>query len=288
MSKVWRIIDIIKWAEEYFSQSLIANPKLEIEWLLRSLLKCNKLDIYLRFEEPLNTKQLAVLKEWINRRTKNNEPLQYITGFCEFYGRRYIVNPKVLIPRQETERIIDLAIEKSNLIENPYIIDIGTGSGCVALACASEIPNSKVFGIDISSDALQIAEQNKSRLRLENIYFGMVDILVDIPDTPSKKYDLLASNPPYVSTNDMKNLPKEIKNFEPHIALTDFKDGLIFYHRLAELGRKIVKVNGWMILEVGLGNHPNEVLSIFKYSNYRNLKLIKDFNGDNRVLIAQV
>ena len=288
MSKVWRIIDIIKWAENYFSQNRFANPKLEIEWLLRSLLKCNKLDIYLRFEEPLNTKQLAVLKEWINRRTKNNEPLQYITGFCEFYGRRYIVNPKVLIPRQETERIIDLAIEKSNLIENPYIIDIGTGSGCVALACASEIPNSKVFGIDISSDALQIAEQNKSRLRLENIYFGMVDILVDIPDTPSKKYDLLASNPPYVSKNEMKNLPKEIKNFEPHIALTDFKDGLIFYHRLAELGRKIVKVNGWMILEVGLGSHPNEVLSIFKYSNYRNLRLIKDFNGDNRVLIAQV
>ena len=86
----------------------------------------------------------------------------------------------------------------------------------------------------------------------------------------------------------MKHLSKEIKNFEPHIALTDFRDGLIFYHRLAELGRKIVKVNGWIILEVGLGNHPNEVLSIFKDSNYRNAKLVKDFNGDNRVLIAQV
>ena len=271
-----------------FPKILFANPKLEIEWLLRSLLKCNKLDIYLRFEEPLDTKQLAVLKEWINRRIKNNEPLQYITGSCEFYGRRYIVSPKVLIPRQETERIIDLVIEKSNLIENPYILDIGTGSGCIALSCASEIPNSKVFGIDISSDALQIAEENKSRLNLKNIFFGMVDILVDVPDTSSKKYDLLVSNPPYISKNEMKHLSKEIKNFEPHIALTDFKDGLIFYHRLAELGRKIVKVNGWIILEVGLGNHPNEVLSIFKNLNYRNAKLVKDFNGDNRVLIAQV
>ncbi len=288
MSKVWRIIDIIKWAEKYFSQNLFCNPKLEIEWLLRSLLKCSKLDIYLRFEEPLDTKQLAVLKEWVNRRIKNNEPLQYITGSCEFYGRRYIVNSKVLIPRQETERIIDLAIEKSNLIENPYILDVGTGSGCIALTCASEIPNSKVFGIDISSDALQIAEENKSKLRLKNIYFAIVDILIDIPDTSSRKYDLLAANPPYVAKEEMKHLSKEIKNFEPHIALTDFRDGLIFYHRFAELGRKIVEVNGWIILEVGFGNHPNKVLSIFKDSNYRNAKLIKDFNGDNRILIAQV
>ena len=134
MSKVWRIIDIIKWAEEYFSQSLIANPKLEIEWLLRSLLECSRLDIYLRFEEPLDIKQLSVLKGWINRRIKKKEPLQYITGSCEFYGKTYNVNSKVFIPRQETERIIDLVIEKSNLIGNPYILDIGTGSGCIALS----------------------------------------------------------------------------------------------------------------------------------------------------------
>ena len=112
MSKVWRIIDIIKWAEKYFSQNNINNPRLEIEWLLRSILKCNKLDIYLRFEEPLNSKQLTVLKEWVKRRVNNNEPLQYITESCEFYGRRFIVNPKVLIPRQETERLVDIAIDK--------------------------------------------------------------------------------------------------------------------------------------------------------------------------------
>ena len=116
MSKVWRIIDIIKWAEKYFSKNRFGNPKLEIEWLLRSLLKCNKLDIYLRFEEPLDIKQLAVLKGWINRRIKKKEPLQYITGSCEFYGKTYNVNSKVFIPRQETERVIDLAIETLNPI----------------------------------------------------------------------------------------------------------------------------------------------------------------------------
>ena len=284
MSKIWRIIDIVNWAEKYFSQNQFTNPKLEIEWLLRSLLKCNKLDIYLRFEEPLDKKQLLVLKSWIKRRVKNNEPLQYITGSCEFYGRRYILNSKVLIPRQETERLIDIVIDKSKLVEYPDIIDVGTGSGCIASTLALEISKSNVLGIDISLDALEIAEENKSRLNVKNVFFHEMNILIDVP---FKTCDFLISNPPYISQNEMKNLPKEIKNFEPHIALTDSDDGLIFYHRLGEIGKDILKLNGWIILEVGREEHSSKVYSIFKNLHYRNLELIKDFNGDNRVLIAQ-
>jgi len=284
MSKIWRIIDIVNWAEKYFSQNQFTNPKLEIEWLLRSLLKCNKLDIYLRFEEPLDKKQLSILKSWIKRRVKNNEPLQYITGSCEFYGRRYILNSKVLIPRQETERLIDIVIDKSKLVEYPDIIDVGTGSGCIASTLALEISKSNVLGIDISLDAIEIAEENKSRLNVKNVFFHEMNILIDVP---FKTCDFLISNPPYVSQNEMKNLPKEIKNFEPHIALTDFDDGLIFYHRLGEIGKDMLKLNGWIILEVGRREHSSKVYSIFKNLHYRNLELIKDFNGDNRVLIAQ-
>ena len=284
MSKIWRIIDIINWAEKYFFQNQFTNPKLEIEWLLRSLLKCNKLDIYLRFEEPLDSKQLSVLRSWIKRRVKNNEPLQYITGSCEFYGRRYSVNSKVLIPRQETERLIDIVIEKSIMIEKPDIIDVGTGSGCIALTLALEISKANVFGVDISLDALKVAEENKARLNVKNVLFYEMNILIDMP---SKTYDFLISNPPYVSQKEMKNLSKEIKNFEPHIALTDFDDGLIFYHRLGEIGKDMLKLNGWIILELGKEKHSNKVYSIFKNLHYRNLALIKDFNGDNRVLIAQ-
>jgi len=284
MSKTWRIIDIIKWAEKYFSQNQFTNPKLEIEWLLRSLLKCNKLDIYLRFEEPLDSKQLSVLRSWIKRRVKNNEPLQYITGSCEFYGRRYIVNSKVLIPRQETERLIDIVIDKSNVVVKPNIIDVGTGSGCIALTLALEISKANVFGIDISLDAIKIAEENKSRLNVKNVFFYEMNILMDVP---RKTYDFLISNPPYVSQNEMKNLSEDIKNFEPHIALTDFSDGLIFYRRLGEIGKKMLKINGWIVIEVGRREHSSKVYSIFKNLHYRNLELIKDFNGDNRVLIAQ-
>ena len=284
MSKIWRIIDIINWAEKYFSQNQFTNPKLEIEWLLRSLLKCNKLDVYLRFEEPLDSRQLSVLRSWIKRRVKNNEPLQYITGSCEFYGRRYIVNSKVLIPRQETERLIDIVIDKGNMVEKPDIIDVGTGSGCIALTLALEISKANVFGVDISLDALKIAEENKAMLNVKNVLFYEMNILIDMP---SKTYDFLISNPPYVSQKEMKNLSKEIKNFEPHIALTDFDDGLIFYHRLGEIGKDMLKLNGWIILELGKEKHSNKVYSIFKNLHYKNLALIKDFNGDNRVLIAQ-
>ncbi len=284
MSKIWRIIDIINWAEKYFSQNQFTNPKLEIEWLLRSLLKCNKLDVYLRFEEPLDSRQLSVLRSWIKRRVKNNEPLQYITGSCEFYGRRFIVNSKVLIPRQETERLIDIVIDKSNKLEKPDILDVGTGSGCIASTLALEISKANVFGIDISLDAIKVAEENKSRLNVKNVFFYEMNILID---TPSQTYDFLISNPPYVSQNEMKNLSKEIKNFEPHIALTDFDDGLIFYHRLGKIGKDMLKLNGWIILELGKEKHSNKVYSIFKNLHYRNLALIKDFNGDNRVLIAQ-
>ena len=284
MSKIWRIIDIVNWAEKYFSQNQFINPKLEIEWLLRSLLKCNKLDIYLRFEEPLDKKELSVLKGWIKRRVKTNEPLQYITGSCEFYGRRYSVNSKVLIPRQETERLVDIVIDKSKFVKTPDIIDVGTGSGCIASTLALEISKANVLGIDISLDAIQIAEKNKYRLNVKNVFFYEMNILIDIP---FKTYDFLISNPPYVSQNEMKTLPNEIKNFEPHLALTDFDDGLIFYHRLGEIGKGMLKLNGWIILEVGRREHSIKVYSIFKNLDYRNLELIKDFNGDNRVLIAQ-
>ena len=284
MSKIWRIIDILKWAEKYFSQNQFINPKLEIEWLLRSILKCSKLDIYLRFEEPLDSKQLSVLRSWIKRRVKNNEPLQYITGSCEFYGRKYIVNSKVLIPRQETERIIDIVIDKSKMVEKPHIIDVGTGSGCIASTLALEISKAHVCGIDISLGALKIAEENKARLNVKNVFFYEMNILIDMP---SRTYDFLISNPPYVSQKEMKNLSKEIKNFEPHIAITDFDDGLIFYHRLGEIGKDMLKFNGWIILEVGKEKHSSKVYSIFKSLHYKNLALIKDFNGDNRVLIAQ-
>jgi len=284
MPSTWRVIDLIHWAETYLKEKEFDNPRAEIEWLLCALLDCNRLNVYLRFEEPLSQSQLTILRNWVKRRLQN-EPLQYITGSCDFYGRQFLINSKVLIPRPETERLVDIAIEKMNGINSPSILDVGTGSGCIATTLGLEIPDSKVMGVDISLDALEVANENKARLCSENVLFIEMDILNTLPE---KLFDLLISNPPYIPKNEMENLMKDVKDFEPVIALEDKNNGFTFYKRFAEIGRTLVKPGAWFVLEVGMGDHPMMVKSIFSNSGYLNVELIKDYNGDNRVLVVQV
>ena len=284
MPKTWRVIDLINWAESYFKEKGFENPRSEIEWLLRAVLKCNRMDVYLRFEEPLSQSQLATLRSWVKRRLER-EPLQYITGFCDFYGREFFVNKHVLIPRPETERLIDTVLENLKGIDSPSILDVGTGSGCIATTLGLEIPSSTILGVDVSSDVLQVANENKENLGAENVSFEEMNILKQLPEG---QFDLLVSNPPYVPEGEMDGLMKDVKDFEPTNALTDENDGLTFYHRLAQVGNDLVKTGGWIILEVGLGDHPNNVKDIFMESGYSDTELIKDYNGDDRVLVVSL
>ena len=283
-NKTWRIIDLINWAESYFKEKEFENPRTEIEWLLRAVLKCSRMDVYLRFEEPLSKTQLATLHAWVKRRLER-EPLQYITGSCDFYGREFSVDKHVLIPRPETERLIDITLDKLKGLDSLSILDIGAGSGCIATTLGLEIPGSTVLGIDISDDALGIANKNKENLDAVNVSFQVMDILNTIPEGP---FDLLISNPPYIPKSEMDGLMKDVKYFEPTVALTDEKDGLTFYKRFAEIGKELVKNGGWMILEVGLEDHPNNVRNIFSESGYPETELIKDYNGDDRILVIKV
>ena len=280
MPKVWRIVDLIQWSESYFREKSHQNPRLEIEWMLCSLLNCERLDLYMRFDEPLSGSQLSTLRGWVKRRSKN-EPLQYITESCEFYGREFFVDKRVLIPRPETERLIDEAIKSIKHVRSPNIFDIGTGSGCIAITLAKEIENSNVIGIDKSIMSLQVAKKNSAELNVENVTFFEMDILNQYP---KEKFDLVISNPPYVAKEDIPGLMKDVKDFEPEIALTDFDDGLTFYKRISKIIPNILKDDSSCILELGLGNHPEKVLSIFKESGYSNMKIFDDYNGDKRVL----
>ena len=284
MPKTWRVIDLINWAESYFKEKGFENPRSEIEWLLRAVLKCNRMDVYLRFEEPLSQSQLATLRSWVKRRLER-EPLQYITGFCDFYGREFSVNEHVLIPRPETERLIDTALEKVKGLDSPSILDIGAGSGCIATTLGLEILGSTVLGIDVSEDAIGIANKNKEKLEAENVSFQKMNIL---KQRPEGEFDVLVSNPPYIPKGEMDGLMKDVKDFEPTVALTDQKDGLIFYKRFAEVGKEVVKSGGWIILEVGLEDHPSAVKNIFSESGFPDTELIKDYNGDDRVLVIKI
>ena len=284
MPKLWRVIDLLNWAESYFKEKGFENPRGEIEWLLRAVLDCSRMDVYLRFEESLSQSQLATLRGWVKRRLAR-EPLQYITGFCDFYGREFFVNKHVLIPRPETERLIDIVLENLKGIDSPSILDVGTGSGCIATTLGLEIPSSTILGVDVSSDVLQVANENKENLGAENVSFEEMNILKQLPEG---QFDLLVSNPPYVPEGEMDGLMKDVKDFEPTNALTDENDGLTFYHRFAQVGNDLVKTGGWIILEVGLGDHPNNVKDIFMESGYSDTELIKDYNGDDRVLVVSL
>ena len=284
MATPWRVIDLIEWAESYFEKKSFEKPRAEIEWLLCSLLDCERLDLYLRYDEPLSKSQLETLRGWVKRRL-TKEPLQYITGACEFYGREFIITPDVLIPRPETERLIDIALTRLNAVKSPKILDIGTGSGCIAITMAKERPDAKVVGVDNSIKALMIAERNSIHLEVTEYSFIEMNIL---KSTPKGMFDLLISNPPYISKKEIPELMKDVIGFEPESALTDYSDGLTFYKRFSEIAPKIVHNNSLLILEVGLKEHPQKVYDIFFDQGYTSIEIIKDYNGDDRVMVVQV
>jgi len=279
IKKTWRIIEIIKWGEEYFKLKGFENPKQEIEWLLCDLLQLKRIDLYLKFEDIINKSKLKKLKNWIKRRIER-EPLQYITGKVEFYGLKFISTPQALIPRPETERLVDITINSLKKIPEPKILEIGTGSGCVSIAVSNKKPRANILSLDISKNALELAEINAKSNNCKNINFLEMDFLNEIPDG---RFDILISNPPYIPQKEIENIMPEVKNYEPRIALTDFEEGLNFYYRIAKVGRTLIP-NGIIILEVGLGKHPQKVFSLFKEAGFDQLELIKDYNNNERIL----
>ena len=279
IKKTWRIIEIIKWGEEYFKLKGFENPKQEIEWLLCDLLQLKRIDLYLKFEDIINKSKLKKLKNWIKRRIER-EPLQYITGKVEFYGLKFISTPQALIPRPETERLVDITINSLKKIPEPKILEIGTGSGCVSIAVSNKKPRANILSLDISKNALELAEINAKSNNCKNINFLEMDFLNEIPDG---RFDILISNPPYIPQKEIENIMPEVKDYEPRIALTDFEEGLNFYYRIAKVGRTLIP-NGIIILEVGLGNHPQKVFSLFKEAGFDQLELIKDYNNNERIL----
>tara|TARA_B100001540_G_scaffold50158_1_gene45270 strand:+ start:2601 stop:3473 length:873 start_codon:yes stop_codon:yes gene_type:complete len=282
--QVWRIIDLIEWGEDYFKQHKFDSPKQEIEWLLCDLLDHKRVDLYINFEQKVPNDKLALLKKWIKKRLKRM-PLQYITGVTEFYGNKYFLNDDVLIPRPETERLVDISLECINKLSHPRILEVGTGSGCISISIALMRGDAKILSIDISQNALNKAQENSDYHKTNNVKFLNLDFLKEIP---SERFDIIVSNPPYIPLEEMKNIMIDVKEYEPEIALTDFNDGLVFYDRFADLGSKLLKKGGWMVLEVGIDDHPEKVAKLFKSKGYSNIELVSDYNKDKRVLKVKI
>ena len=278
--KPWRIIDVINWGVDYFENKSLENPRLEIEIFLQHILNCKKIDLYINFENKVSAPDLNTLKGYIKRRLRN-EPSQYIVGKSNFYGRDFYVDNNVLIPRPETEILINACIEFLSMKDNPEIIDIGTGSGCIGITLAKEIPSSNVIAIDCSEKALAVAEKNAKNIGIKNIDFVKSDFLKQTIDL---RADLLVSNPPYIPKEDVSTLMADVKEYEPNKALTDNLDGLEFYRVFSKKFDPMIKIDGALIVEVGKDKHPLKAKKIFEKSGPVNVEMINDYNDDIRVL----
>lgn len=278
--KVWRIIDLINWGITYYSSKNISNARREVEWLLCYVLHCQRIDLYLRFDEPLSLNELNSFKKCVIRRNKG-EPFQYIIRKAPFYNRDYYVNPTVLIPRPETELIIDV-LKKKN--KTGKLLDIGTGSGCLVITAMLENLCENATATDISQNILQIAEKNREILKTGNINFKVHDFLLE---NFNEKFDVIMSNPPYVNVNELTNLQTEIKKYEPQTALTDNSDGLTFYRRFSTTAREILNPGGFMLLEFGGKTQYNAIKKLFENNGF-NLIFYEDLQHEPRVVEVQL
>ena len=220
-------------------------------------------------------------------RLKAGEPLAYILGRWEFYGLELIVNPSVLIPRDDTCAVAKLAINKAKeLGENPRILDLCTGSGCIGLAIASRVPGARVTLADISANALVVARQN---VALNGLTKQVTCLPVDALSAPPHflgKFDLIVSNPPYITAQEMTELPTSVADFEPHLALFGGEDGLDFYRSIAKNYTAALKPGGYLCFEFGMGQ-GDDVCAILEENQYTILERTRDYNERERAVIAQ-
>lgn len=231
---------------------------------------------------PDDTQQLKY--EVIINRLKNQEPIQYILKETEFYGRTFHVNPSVLIPRQETELLIHIIKELKNW-DNPFIVDIGTGSGCIACSLDLEIDSSKVIGYDVSDKALEVAKQNASLLNSQAT-FAHLDIIHE--DIPAKKIDLIVSNPPYVTHQEKRYMHANVLNYEPHVALfVSDDDPLIFYKVIIQKAKLTLVPGGIVFFEINEQFGKN-ILLLFQHYGFENPIIHKDLNDKQRFVSASL
>lgn len=300
--QIWTIKDIIDWSKNYFAGKGVTNPRLNIELILTNILKCNRIDLYLKFDKPLQELELKKIREYVLRRGKR-EPLQYILGEVEFCGFMFKVDKRALIPRPETEELVEFSSSLIKKYNYKAIIDIGTGSGCIpiSLALMNQSINIDLVGLDISSDALTLAQEN-SVIRaipstqvnwiqadfLDTKEWSKVQHLLSslrwqdgLGDMTDNKFDLIISNPPYVTKDDFLHLEKELLEYEPHIALTDFSDGLSFYRQLVTFSDLFLSKKGSLVTEIGY-NLSESVCGLFEKSKY-SIEIIKDMQGIDRI-----
>jgi release factor glutamine methyltransferase len=275
------VLESIKLSSEYLKKKGIESPRINAELLLAHILNCKRLDLYLSYDRPLNNDEITQYRDFIKRRGQF-EPYQYIVGSVEFYGLKFEVNPSVLIPRPETEILVEEIITQYKGSFNLQILDIGTGSGNIAVSLARYLTGAEITATDISMEALKVAENNAVINKVENqIRFVAGDILK--PDFNGSRFDIIVSNPPYVSENEFNALKPELRVYEPRLALTDESDGLVYYRAIAAKAKSLLNDKGRLFFEIGEG-HAEAVKLILEQNSFSEMKIKNDYLHIKRVI----
>jgi release factor glutamine methyltransferase len=275
------VLEAINLSADYLAKKNIESPRINAELLLAHALNCKRLDLYLSYDRPLAGEEIKKYREILKRRG-NYEPLQYITGKVEFYGMDFIVNRSVLIPRPETEILVETILENVQRDKDLEILDIGTGSGIISVSLAGHLSRARVTAVDLSGDVLNIARKNAENNSVASrINFREIDIFQN-QDFSGHLFDIVVSNPPYVSLNDFEKLSPELRIYEPKTSLTDFSDGFKFYHFIMNNIDKLLKPDGKIFFETGDGQ-AETVKRIMEEKNFM-VKTRKDYLNIDRVI----
>jgi len=281
--KQWTIGEVLQWTAQFFGDKGIHNFRLDAEVLLAHVLKTDRLRLYVDFHKPLQPEELSTYRTLIKQRTQRI-PVAYLTGNKEFMGLSFYVCPAVLIPRSDTEILVETILARINQEEQVKIVDVGSGSGAIIISLLKNRLHALGIAVDISKEALDVVQKNAfqhdvaERLRLVH-----GDLLEPVC---SEKVDIIVSNPPYIPTKDIKGLQQEVQN-EPVIALDGGTDGLNYYRKLIEQSQAVLMIGGILAFEVGIGQADQVAKLIRETSVYTDIEVIKDYSGIERVVIGR-
>ena len=284
--QVWTIGDTLAWCREYLVHHDDENPKLSAEWLLAGATGLSRIELYMHFDRPLSMEERDVLRETLKRRGAG-EPLQYISGEVAF--RHIVVKTSrgVLIPRPDTEVLVQTVVHELDSGADCRVLDLCAGSGCIGLAVASQVLRSRVLLGEWDEEALKVCRQN---IRRNQLSARVTSLRMDAREKPSRQlgeFDCIVSNPPYIPTADIEALDPSVRDHEPHLALDGGADGLDFYRVIADKWRDALLPNGLMAFEVGIGQ-ADEVLRIMRANGFGDIQIVKDLHGIPRVVYGRL
>lgn len=273
---IWTTLKVLTWTTGYLAEKGVANARREAEWLLCEATGLDRVGLYLNFDKPMSDDELAAYRALVARRGKR-EPLQHILGSQEFDGLTFEVSPAVLIPRHDTETLLEQALQHAPHPRS--ILDIGTGSGCIAIALAKRLPEAAVTAVDLSAEALAVAQRN-AELHAAKVEFLQGSFFEPLA---GRRFELIVSNPPYITTADLAGLQPEVRDYEPNLALDGGADGLDAYRAIIVQAADHLQPGGWLWFEVGAGQAP-DVAALLAQAGFNGIITASDPGGIERVV----